>query len=125
MCSRCSKRVPSVVILRAAMPLQLSGVCKAESTLAAGIRSLSCVDLHVKLDMSLLSEPHSTDFTLIGLLSCVNPCVSEVVGVDPEGLVALLTFIGFLSRMLKFVGFESLTDYKPLPTNVTDEGPLP
>lgn len=107
------------------MPLQLSGVCKAESTLAAGIRSLSCVDLHVKLDMSLLSEPHSTDFTLIGLLSCVNPCVSEVVGVDPEGLVALLTFIGFLSRMLKFVGFESLTDYKPLPTNVTDEGPLP
>lgn len=83
------------------------------------------MDLHVKLDMSLLSEPHATHLTLIGLLSCVDSCVSEEVGVDPEGPVALLTFIGFLSGVLEFVGFQSLMDYKPLPTNVTDKGPLP
>lgn len=124
MCWRCSKCVPSL-LLRAVMPLQLSGVWKAESTVATGVWSLSCVDLHMKLYVSLLSEPHATNFTLVGLLSCVDPCVSEVVCVDPEGLVALLTFIGFLSWMLKFVGFQSLMDYKPLPTKVTDKGPLP
>lgn len=79
----------------------------------------------MKLHMSLLSEPHSTNFTLIGLLPRVDPCVSEVVCVDPEGLVAPLTFIGFLSRMLKFVGFQGLVDDKPLPANITDKGPLP
>lgn len=75
--------------------------------------------------MSLLSEPHSTNFTLIGLLPRVDPRVSEVVCVDPEGLVAPLTFIGFFSRMLKFVRFQGLMDYKPLSANVTDKRPLP
>lgn len=79
----------------------------------------------MKLDMSLLSEPHTTHLTLIGLLSCVDPCVSEEVCVDPEGPVALLTFVGFLSGVLEFVGLQSLMDYKPLPTNVTGKGPLP
>lgn len=83
------------------------------------------MDLHVKLDVSLLPEPHSAHFALKGLLSGVDPRVSEVVCVDPEGLVALLAFMGFLSRMLEFVGFQSLTDDKRLPTNVAGEGPLP
>lgn len=79
----------------------------------------------MKLYVALLSEPHSTHLTLVGLLSCVDPRVPEVVRVDPEGLVAVLAFVGFLSRMLKFVGFQSLVDYKSLPANVTDKGPLP
>lgn len=83
------------------------------------------MDLHVELDVSLLSEAHPTHLALIGLLSSVDPCVSEVVGVDPEGLVALLAFVGLLSGMLKLVGFQSLPDDEPLPTNVAGEGPLP
>lgn len=118
------KHARSFLIIIATMPLQLPRVWKTDSAISTGIWSLSCVDLHMKLNMSLLSEPHSTNFTLVGLLSCVDSRVSEVVCVDPEGPVALFTFIGFLSRMLKFVRFQSLMDYKPLPTNVTDKRPL-
>lgn len=50
--------------------------------------------------------------------------MSEVVGVDPEGLAALLAFIRFLSRVLQFVGLECLEDDEPLPAHVTTERPL-
>lgn len=58
------------------------------------------MDLHVKLHVSELPEPHSTNFTLVGLLPRVDSQVSEVVRVDPEGLATLLTFIWFLPRVL-------------------------
>lgn len=50
--------------------------------------------------------------------------MSEVVGVDPEGLAALLAFVWFLPRVLQFVGLESLKDDEPLPTHVTNKRPL-
>lgn len=51
--------------------------------------------------------------------------MSEVVSVDPEGPVALLAFIWFLSGVLQFVGLESLMDDEPLPAHVTRERPFP
>lgn len=83
------------------------------------------MDLHVKLHVSELPEPHSTNFTLVGLLPRVDPQVSEVVCVDPEGLAALLAFMWFLSSVLQFVGLESLKDDEPLPAHVTTERPFP
>lgn len=50
--------------------------------------------------------------------------MSEVVGVDPEGLAALLAFMRFLSGVLQFVGLESLKDDEPLPTEVTAVRPF-
>lgn len=79
----------------------------------------------MELYVSLLPEPHPTHLTLVGLLPRVDARVSEVVCVDPEGPVALLALVRFLSRVLELVGFQSLADYEPLPANVTDEGPLP
>lgn len=73
----------------------------------------------MKLHMSELPEPHSTNFTLVGLLPCVDPQVSQVVCVDPKGFAAVLAFMWFLSRVLQFVGLESLTDDEPLPTHIT------
>lgn len=54
----------------------------------------------MKLDVPQLSEPHSANFALIRLLTGVDPQVSAVVCVDPEGLAALLALIGLLSRVL-------------------------
>lgn len=51
--------------------------------------------------------------------------MSEVVGVDPEGLATLLTFIWFLSRVLQFVRLQSLKDDEPLPTHVASKRPFP
>lgn len=82
------------------------------------------MNLHVKLDVSELPEPHSTDLTLVGLLPRVDPQVSQVVCVDPEGLAALLTFVRFLPGVLKFVGLQSLKDNEPLPTHVTAKWPF-
>lgn len=58
----------------------------------------------MKLDVAQLSEPHSANFALVRLLPSVDPQVSAVVCVDPEGLAALLALIGLLPRVLQFVG---------------------
>lgn len=75
--------------------------------------------------MAQLSEPHSAHFALVRLLTSVDPQVSAEVCVYPEGLVALLTLIGFFSRVLEFVGLESLKDDEPLSTYLACERPLP
>lgn len=79
------------------------------------------MDLHVKLHVSQLPEPHPAYLALVGLLPRVDPHVSEQVGVDPEGLVALLTLMRFLSGVLQLVGLEGLRDDEPLPAHVTTE----
>ena len=79
----------------------------------------------MKLDVSVLPEPHSAHVTLVGLLPRVDPQVSEVVSVDPEGPVTLLAFKGFLSGVLQFMGLQSLMDDEPLPAHITREWPFP
>lgn len=51
--------------------------------------------------------------------------MSEVVGVDPEGLAALLTFMRLLPRVLQLVGLESLEDDEALAAYVAGERSLP
>lgn len=77
--------------------------------------------LHVKLNMSELPEANTADLALIRFLPCVDPQVSKVVCVDPEGLPALLTLMWFLSRVLQAVRHERLTNDEPLSADVTGE----
>lgn len=107
------------------MSFQKPRVGKAESASPAGVWSLSCVHLHVKLDVAELSEPYSADLALVRLLPSVDPQVSAVVGVDPEGLAALFALVGFLSRVLELVRLQSLNDDEPLPAHLACERPLP
>lgn len=78
----------------------------------------------MKLDVSELAETQAAHLALVGLLSRVDPEVSQVVGVDPEGFAALLTLVRFLSGVLQFVGLESLTDDERLPAHVAGERPF-
>lgn len=107
------------------MSLEQSRVRKPKSTAAAGIRPLSRVDLHVKLDVSELPEPHAADLALVGLLPRVDPQVPQVVRVDPERLAAVLARVRLLPGVLQLVGLERLADDEPLPAHVAPERPLP
>lgn len=80
--------------------------------------------LHVKLNVSELPEPHAANFTLVRFLPSVDPQVSQVVGVDPERLAALIASMWFVSGVLQFVGLESLKDDEPLPAHLAAERPL-
>lgn len=51
--------------------------------------------------------------------------MSEVVGVNPEGLATLFAFMRFLSSVLQSVGLQRLMDDERLLTHVTGERPLP
>lgn len=79
----------------------------------------------MKLDVAQLSEPHSANLALVRLLPSVDPQVSAVVGVDPEGLAALFALMGPLSRVLELVRLERLKDDEPLPAHLARERSLP
>ena len=101
------------------MKPQVTAVLESLSTYSTRIWSLSCVDSHVGKQSTTLSKTFSTYFTRIQLLTCVNSHVGQQVTTLSEVLATCFAGIQLLTCVDSHVSQQSITLSKLFPTYFT------